>query len=100
MKILFVQLQDPKYQIFVPVRSYGQFGIQIVNSKKFLTKLVGTMPVLDKEAIQGFFRGLYLTKVKDTISSYLVQEKISILFGRTVGKSERKDGADSERLWH
>ncbi|MDF2654021.1 MAG: hypothetical protein K0R19_495 [Bacillota bacterium] len=74
-----IQLQDPKYQIFIPVRSYGQFGIQIKNSKKFLTKLVGTLPILDKETIQAFFRGLYLTKVKDAISSYLVQEKISIL---------------------
>lgn len=74
-----IQLQDPKYGVFVPVRSYGQFGIRVDDSKKFLIKLVGTMQVLDKTSIIKFFRGLYTTKVKDTISSYLVQKQISVL---------------------
>ncbi|MDR2599020.1 MAG: SPFH domain-containing protein [Oscillospiraceae bacterium] len=74
-----IQLQDPKYNIFIPVRSFGQFGIQINDSKEFLTKLVGTLPVLDKDSIVKFFRGLYLTKVKDSISSYLIKKGISIL---------------------
>ncbi|QHI72356.1 SPFH domain-containing protein [Aminipila terrae] len=74
-----IQLQDPKYQIFVPVRSFGQFGIQIDDSRKFLIKLVGTLSVLDKDSIVKFFRGVYLTKVKDAISSYLIHKKISIL---------------------
>lgn len=74
-----VQLEDPKYKIFVPVRSYGQFGIQIEDSMKFLTKLVGTMAAFDKEALTNFFRGLYLNRVKDAISSYLVQKKIGLL---------------------
>ncbi|MCL2659563.1 MAG: SPFH domain-containing protein [Acidobacteriaceae bacterium] len=74
-----IQLQDPKYRVFVPVRSYGQFGIQIGDSKKFLTKLVGTLPVLDKTNILNFFRGLYLTTVKDSISTYLVKKNVSAL---------------------
>ena len=74
-----IQLQDPKYKVFLPVRSFGQFGIQIGESKKFLTKLVGTMPVFDKENVLKFFRGLYLTKVKDSISSYLIKREISAL---------------------
>ncbi|MGE5628610.1 MAG: SPFH domain-containing protein [Solirubrobacterales bacterium] len=74
-----IQLQDPKYKIFVPVRSYGQFGIQINDSRKFLTKLVGTLPVFDKENILSFFRGVYLTKVKDSIASYLINKEVSIL---------------------
>ena len=74
-----IQLQDPKYSIFVPVRAFGQFGIHIENSKKFLVKLVGTLPVFDKTHILKFFRGLYLTRVKDAISSYLVHKQISIV---------------------
>jgi membrane protease subunit (stomatin/prohibitin family) len=74
-----IQLQDPKYHIFMPIRSYGQFGIQIDDSGKFLIKLVGTLSVLDKDSITAFFRGLYLTMVKDAISTYLVQKKISVL---------------------
>lgn len=74
-----IQLQDPKYAIFVPVRAFGQFGICIENSKQFLVKLVGTLPVFDKTSIIKYFRGLYLTKVKDAISSYLVHKQISIM---------------------
>ncbi|MCL2760561.1 MAG: SPFH domain-containing protein [Desulfuromonadales bacterium] len=74
-----IQLQDPKYHVFVPLRSFGQFGIQIGDSKQFLTKLVGTLPVLDKDNIINFFRGLYLTKAKDSISAYLIKENVSAL---------------------
>ena len=74
-----VQLQDPKYSVFIPVRAFGQFGIRIENSKQFLVKLVGSLPVFDKTNIVKYFRGLYLTKVKDAISSYLVHKQISIM---------------------
>lgn len=74
-----IQLQDPKYKVFVPLRSFGQFGIQVEESKKFLIKLVGTLPIFDKENVLKYFRGLYLTKVKDSISSYLVHKQISVL---------------------
>lgn len=74
-----IQLQDPKYNVFLPVRSFGQFGIQIQDAKKFLVKLVGTLRSFDKKNIISYFRGLYLTKVKDAISTYLVHKKISVL---------------------
>lgn len=74
-----IQLQDPKYNVFIPVCAFGQFGIQIGDSKKFLTKLVGTMSILDKKNITDFFRGLYLTKAKDAISSYLIKKGVSVL---------------------
>lgn len=74
-----IQIQDPRYKVFVPVRAFGQFGIQIEESKKFLLKLVGTLPTFDKPTLLKFFRGIYLTKAKDAISSYLVHKGISIL---------------------
>jgi membrane protease subunit (stomatin/prohibitin family) len=74
-----IQLQDPKYGIFVPVRSHGQFGINITHSNKFLQKLVGSLSSFNKTDILNYFRGLYLTKIKDSISSYLVHRGVSIL---------------------
>lgn len=74
-----IQIQDPKYAVFVPLRAFGQFGIQIENAKQFLTRLVGTLPVFDKTALVKYFRGLYLTKAKDAISSYLIHRKISVM---------------------
>ncbi len=74
-----IQIQDPKYQVFCPIRANGIFGITIQDSKKFLVKLVGTMPTFDKQTLVKFFRGVYITKVKDAISSYVVKKQISIL---------------------
>lgn len=74
-----IQLQDPQFGIFAPVSAYGQFGIRIEDSKKFLVKLVGTLPSFEKNDISAYFKGLYQTKVKDSISSYLVNNKVGIL---------------------
>ena len=74
-----IQIQDPKYGIFAPVRSNGAFGIRVSDSKKFLIKLVTTMPSFDAMTVTKYFRSLYITKVKDAISTYLVHKHISIL---------------------
>ncbi len=74
-----IQIQDPKYGVFMPVRSNGMFGIQIEDAKKFLVKLVGTAPGFDEQSIIQYFRGLYITKVKDVIAAYVVKRSISIL---------------------
>lgn len=74
-----VQVQDPKYGVFVPLRAFGQFGLQVVDSRRFLIKLVGTLPFFNANTLTDYFKGLYLTRVKDRISSCLVNAKISIL---------------------
>jgi membrane protease subunit (stomatin/prohibitin family) len=74
-----LQLQDPKYQIIVSVRSFGQFGVQIVDSRKFLLKLIGTLPIFDKETLTKYFRGLLMMNINELLTTYLVLKKISIL---------------------
>jgi membrane protease subunit (stomatin/prohibitin family) len=74
-----IQLQDPKYNVFVPLRAFGQFGIRISDSKTFLKKLVGTLPSFTSADVIKYFRGAYLTQVKDDISGYLIKKKISVL---------------------
>ncbi|MDR0405863.1 MAG: SPFH domain-containing protein, partial [Clostridiales bacterium] len=74
-----VQLQDPKYNVFIPLRAFGQFGIRIADAKTFLTKLVGTLPAFSSADIIKYFRGAYLTQVKDSLSEYLIKKKISVL---------------------
>ncbi len=74
-----IQIQDPKYGVFIPVRSNGLFGIRIKDSKKFLVKLVGTMSSFDEQSVIRYFRGLYITKAKDAISTYVVKNRISLL---------------------
>lgn len=74
-----IQVQDPKYGVFVPLRAFGQFGLQVEDSCKFLVKLVGTMPFFNTKTMTDYFKGLYITRVKDRLSSCLVSSKISIL---------------------
>lgn len=74
-----VNIQDPKYGIYVPISAYGQFGMTINDPKVFLKKLVGTLQSFGKEHVTKFFRGMYTTHVKDEISSYLIVKKIPVL---------------------
>lgn len=74
-----LQLQDPKYQVILPVRSFGQFGVQIEDSRKFLLKLIGTMPSFDKDALVKYFRSLLIMNINELITAYLSLKKISIL---------------------
>ena len=55
-----IQIQDPVFGVFVPVRSHGVFGIQIDDAKRFLVKLVGTLPSFTKNDIMRYFRGVYV----------------------------------------
>ncbi len=74
-----IQMQDPKFGIVVPIRANGMFGIKVEDSKKLLSKLVGTMSVFDEDSIVRYFRGLYVTKVKDILSSYMIKKNIGAL---------------------
>ncbi len=74
-----IQLQEPRYKVFIPIRAYGQFGIQIEDSWKFLTTLVGTLSEFDKDSMLKYFRGVFLTRIKDAISSYLLSKQANVL---------------------
>lgn len=74
-----VQLQDPKYGVFAPVRINGLLGVRIVDTKNFLTKIVGTLPSYDDSTIAHFFRGIYITQIKDAVAQYVTQKQKSLL---------------------
>lgn len=74
-----IQLQDPKYQIMVPVRAFGQYGIKVVDPKKFLLKLVGTLSSFDVETLSDYFKGVFTTKIKSSIASAIIKNGQSVL---------------------
>lgn len=74
-----ISLFDPFLMVDVKVKSFGQFGIRIENSKMFLEKLVGTLPLFTQENIKAYFKGEYLRKCTSIISSYFSQKNIGIL---------------------
>lgn len=74
-----IQLQDPQYKIVVPVRAFGQYGIRISDAKKFLIKLVGTLPAFDTETIANYFKGIFATRIKTEIANAIIKQGESIL---------------------
>lgn len=74
-----IQLEDPKYDIIVPVRAHGQYGFKINDAEKFVFSLVGNMPNFNETQLQAYFRGLLLTKLTSIISQKIINDKISVL---------------------
>jgi membrane protease subunit (stomatin/prohibitin family) len=74
-----MQLRDPLYGFIIPVRAYGEYGVRIEDSRNFMTQIVGTLHSADIQTIQQHFTSLIITKVTDTISKYIVQQKVSVV---------------------
>lgn len=74
-----IQLLDPKYQIMVPVRAFGQYGICITDTKRFLLKLVGTLSSFDADTLAEYFKGVFITRIKTEIANAIIKNGQSVL---------------------
>ena len=52
-----LQIEDPKYEVIVPVRAYGQYGFRIDNPRLFLETLIGNMTSFSAEKLNRYFKG-------------------------------------------
>lgn len=74
-----IQVQDPKFGIMVPVRAFGQYGIRIADSRKFLTSFVGTMGIFNAHTLAEYFGGIYTMRIKTAIAGAIVNSGRSVL---------------------
>jgi len=74
-----VMVQDPVYDIILPVRANGQFAIRVVDSRKLLMKLVGTISGFSKDTLLQYFRGMLMTRIRDLIAKKMVEDKLTFL---------------------
>ena len=74
-----IPILDPKFNVFLPVRAFGQFGLQVADSKAFVTQLSATSPQFTTDQLANYFRGVLLTKAKDYIAETIVKKKINLL---------------------
>lgn len=72
-------IQDAIYKIILPVSANGQFGVRVVDGKKLLLNLVGTVAQFDQTTLRNYFKGILLTNIKDYIAKQFVQKQISFL---------------------
>jgi membrane protease subunit (stomatin/prohibitin family) len=76
------QVTEPRYKIIVRVRGFGRFGIKIADSRNFVTQIVGALhgeQISDYQTVSSYFKGLVVSKVKDTIADLIVNKGTSIL---------------------
>ncbi|MDE2509662.1 MAG: SPFH domain-containing protein, partial [Elusimicrobia bacterium] len=74
-----IPILDPKYNVFLPVRAFGQFGIQVADSRSFVVQLSATSPQFTADQLSNYFRGVLLTKAKDYIAETIVKRRIDVL---------------------
>lgn len=74
-----IQIEDPQYHVMLPVRAFGQYGVQITDSQKFLCKMVGRLPAFTEKTLVDYFKGIVITRSKDCIAKYMVNKQTSLL---------------------
>lgn len=74
-----IQIEDPKYNIIVPVRAFGQYGIKVSNPRKFLESLIGNMSIFTSDSIDSYFKGKLIANLSSTIAKKIIEDRISIL---------------------
>ncbi len=74
-----IQLLDPRFNVLLPVRANGQFGLRVRDSQSFMTQLVGMMGDFSLDRAKSEFRGVMMSSAKDTIAEVILQQNISVL---------------------
>ena len=74
-----ILIEDPKYHLALPVRAFGQYGLVITDSCKFLAKLVGRIPAFTEKILSSYFKGVIVTHAKTAIASEMAEKNCSLL---------------------
>ncbi len=75
-----IQLQDPIYNIAVPIRAFGSYSIRVTDTKALLLMAIGTWKAFNTEAIGTALRDMIiLPKLQDLISETMLKENVTIL---------------------
>ena len=72
-----ITLEDPLYDIFMHVMANGSMSIKVVESRKFMLKLVGFRDSFDSSDLIQKFRGIISSHVKDCISKIMIDGMLS-----------------------
>lgn len=73
-----IPIQDPKFNVILPVRAFGQFGVQVADARQLFVQLSATSNAFTVESLTELFRGVLMTRAKDYISELIVLQKTNI----------------------
>lgn len=75
-----ITVQDPTYNIPIPVRAFGSYSIRIRELKAFVIMATGTWQAYDSDTIGSALREqVIMPRLKDLIAEFMIKQKITIL---------------------
>ncbi len=69
-------IHDADYNTQLPLSANGRYGLRIIDSEKFLIKIVGTRNEFTQDDLTDQFFGEFSTKTKSTILQYMLKHRI------------------------
>ena len=76
-----IQVIEPKYQVIARIRSHGQMGIRVEDSRMFISQITGALgggAVENHDRVQRYFKGLVMNAVKKVLADSAVNRKVSL----------------------
>ena len=74
-----IQLQDPVCRVVIPLRAFGQYGVRIIDSHRFLERLAGASQGFATQDLADYFRGILNSHIVEELSRYLLEKEICFL---------------------
>lgn len=77
-----IPLEDPKYGLILNVGARGQYGINIIDSRLFVSRIIGAIPngaTANELVVLRYFNGLINSKIKSVTAEYMIRKQISFL---------------------
>ena len=73
-----IDLMDPVYGLPIQVGAFGQMGVRIKDSRKFIAKISGQLRSFTNEDIARYIKGAVMQTVKVKIAEAIELEKVSV----------------------
>lgn len=79
-KINRMTIHDVDYDTQLPLTAFGQYGVKVVNSARFLKRIVGTKTVFTQSDMISQAWGEFATKVKSTIVLFMTTNHVGFKY--------------------
>ncbi|MCC6274774.1 MAG: SPFH domain-containing protein [Leptospiraceae bacterium] len=74
-----IPLEDPKYKIMIELRAFGSYNMKIVDSKNFVTTIVGASHKYSNGEIDEFLKPFIEQRLGDFLSEVVLNNNTSIV---------------------
>jgi membrane protease subunit (stomatin/prohibitin family) len=73
-------IHDVDYDTQLPLTAFGQYGVKVVNSARFLKRMVGTKTEFTQNDMVSQAWGEFATKVKSTVVQFMTTNRIGFKY--------------------